>query len=59
MPTIKQMKQRDRKEAELDVNAQSISLTEMNAVQVKQNFKEKLEAYQKWKKDNNIDGIKY
>lgn len=57
--SIKTQQKRDQKERELSAYEMSIRLVEQDVHNRKIEFKTKLDHYQIWKKDNNVEGIKY
>lgn len=56
---IRKLKTRDRKESELSAIRFRISKADETKVQEQDSFKKKLEDYQIWKKENDIQGIIY
>lgn len=53
------MRKRDLKERELSAYEMTIGIVQTDVHNRKEEFKTKLENYEKWKKENNIEGIKY
>ena len=59
MPTITQLKKRDKLEAEIDVYRHSIGISELRVIEFKNMFEMAKKKYQVWKTKNNIEGLKY
>lgn len=57
--TIVNMRKRDAKEKDLFTYELRIKGADMEKQQVQKEFDNRLAAYQKWKKDNDVEGIKY
>lgn len=53
------LKKRDKKEGELTGLKESINAMNQTEVRAKRDFDKLLNAYQTWKNENNITGIKY
>ena len=56
---FRSLKLRDRKESDLDSIALRIHQAELSKVAESNHFKKRLAEYQVWKKEKNIEGIKY
>lgn len=59
MPTLNTQLTRDRKENDLDTVQQKIEASNQGVIRSKEDFQKRLNEYQEWKKENNIEGIKY
>lgn len=56
---IRTFQLRDKKEIKLKTLEMQIELVEMNRERFKEDFKKHLALYQEWKKENNVEGLKY
>ena len=56
---LRKLKQRDAKENEIAGYQASIGSCEFTKQKMVQQYEEKLERYQKWKSENNIEGLRY
>lgn len=56
---IATLKQRDKREAELDSMTNRIQIAEFTIAQERIALKEGKELYEQWKKDHGVNGIKY
>lgn len=56
---LRKLKQRDAKENEIAGYENSIGSCEFTKQKMVAQYEQKLERYQKWKKDNEIEGIRY
>lgn len=53
------LRKRDKKEQDIDISYVVEKAGRDNVYRQEADTKKQLEAYQKWKKDNDISGIKY
>lgn len=53
------MKKRDQKERDLDTIKEQERCNKECLVRIERGFEKALDSYQQWKKENNIDGLKY
>lgn len=56
---LRLLKQRDRKEAELDTLKEQIKINKEAEVRQEFNFEKRLALYKEWKADNKVEGTKY
>ena len=56
---LARMERRDRYEAALDAIKSMENANRQNTFRMEYQFKQKLEQYEKWKKDNDMEGVKY
>lgn len=56
---LRTLQQRDKREGELDAIKNAIDANELKKERLQNYFKERLEAYQQFKLEKKIDGIKY
>jgi hypothetical protein len=57
--TIQNQKKRDKKENNLRALEENQRASNESVVRIKYQFETKLKEYQKWKKEENIEGIYY
>lgn len=57
--TVAIQKQRDRKERDISSMEFTTKSSTQSAVMFKKNLDQMIQDYQKWKKENNIEGILY
>lgn len=56
---LRLLQKRDFKEADIDTVKQAMLYNELQKEKFKFHYEEKLQNYQKWKKDNKLEGLKY
>lgn len=57
MPSINQLRQRDRKESDLKALKESEAAANLTIIRSKKIFEKQLQNYQEWKKENGIEGL--
>lgn len=56
---LRTLQQRDKREGELDAIQNAIGGNDLKKERLEKYFKDRLEAYQVFKKEKNIEGVKY
>ena len=56
---LKLMKKRDRKEQEIDIAFEHEKINKEGLIRMISTRENIIKRYQEWKKENNIEGIKY